>query len=627
MTQERRRAFHWRRVGGRALAGALWAGCTVASLTRTAFATGTTNGGQAYLDECEAAGVPTPPPWNYEDAWHERPNSLWRRSGVVTPTFAGSSNQIAEAFYYESDSPLGVCIALPRSVFPAGQAPEDGPPERIDLLGVICQGVVSGKACFWDHGFQYVSGGISPFQTLDFGDGPLSTTFVGGAELVGPGNSNPGGICTNCHRGENVFIIHPASNLGLGIPNLMPQVGHDPIVPVGWPQNPGPTDLFSPTDTSSCLACHNGPIGGRFPAVSQQTESYCRILQNTFGTTMPFPNPTGNEERADFPPYDLLLDACGIPAPPGENPPEKMMSFDGPASEFWAADVGTLTDESSNFTQGTASMAVNAGGYVRLDGLPFRTWSVPMYGSEVELDVYVPPSQPEPYWFGSVALFINIPSAQLVNTFVGHVELTPCRPGWRTVSFTLPPQVRAALAEQHSNVRFGIAVNRPNDAPPVLLDNLRFAGTPFLPPSPPPLKVQYDFERGGQWEGRDGVVVATENSSEQAFLSSSSLKVSLDGSDAGRVWTVPGSSLTPGSAVNYRVYIPSGTPISAVQPYVEDANWVWSHSFNTNLPRDAWITLSVVVPEDAELPLNEIGVKFYLSEAHTGPVFLDAIQW
>jgi hypothetical protein len=333
------------------------------------------------------------------------------------------------------------------------------------------------------------------------------------------------------------------------------------------------------------------------------------------------------EERADFPPYDDLLDACGIPAPPEENPPQMMMSFDGPADEFWSADIGTLSDVTAIRTEGTASMAVNAGNYVRLDGLPFQTWSLPLLGTRVDLDVYVPPGQPQPYWFGAVQLFITIPSAQIINSFIGHVELTPGGTGWRTASFTLPTQVRTALSQQHSNVRFGVAVNRPGNAPPILLDNMRFAGTPSLPPSQPSLTVQYDFERGGQWNGRDGIVVGAVTSAQQAFLGSSSLQVNLSGNGAGRVWTAPAQSPAAGTEVRYRVYIPAGTPISAVQPYVMDGNWSWSDSWNTNLPRDGWMTLSAVVPANATLPLKEIGLKFYVSQAHTGPVYVDAIQW
>lgn len=596
-------------------------------VSHVAAAAGTMKGGSQYVQECAQAGVPTPPPWNYEEAFHQLNGSQWKRAGVIDNEFI-SDKETAEAFYYESQSPPGVCIALPRSVFPSGQTPEQGPPSYIKLLGVICQGKQTGKACFWDQGDQYVLGGVSPFTTLQFGDGTLANSFVGGAELVGPNNDNPGGVCSTCHRGENVFIIHPASPFGL-IPNLIPNVWAEPLLPVGWPGNEGPTSLFAPSDTNTCLSCHrSGGIGGRFPEVSNQTSNYCAsVLRRAFGRTMPI-GATGNEQAANFPPYQTMDAACNAPPAPPSNPSQMMMSFDPPPQQFWVPQVGTLSRNTSLFTEGAASMAVNASGYVRLDSGSFSTWQLPIVGTRLDLDVYVPPAgQPQPNWLGSVDLFIEIPSAQLINTFVGHVELTPSGTGWHTAAFQLPTQVRTALLEPHAAVRFGIAVNRANGAPPILLDNLRFGGTLSLPPLTPAAALQYDFERGGTWEGHDGVVTQAANSGLQWYLGASSLRVTINGSTSGRVWTAPTSSPPAGATVSYRVFIPGGAPITAVQPYVADNNWVWAQSYNTNLPRNGWLTLTAVVPANATLPVKEIGVKFYLNGQYSGPVYLDSVQW
>jgi hypothetical protein len=586
----------------------------------------TTKGGSQYVQECAQAGVPTPPTWNYEDAFHQRNGSQWKRAGVIENEFI-SSSETAEAFYYDSQSPPGVCIALPRSVFPAGQTPEQGPPTFISLLGVICQGKQTGKACFWDQGEQYVPGGVAPTTTLTFGDGTLADSFVGGKDLVGPNNNNPGGVCSTCHRGENVFIIHPATPFGT-IPKLIPDAFADLLLPAGWMSN-APSPLFAPSDTNTCLSCHrSGSVGGRFPEVSTDTPDYCSlILRQSFRKTMPFP-PSGNEQEANFPPYQMLDAACkAAPAPP-VNPSQQMMSFDPPPQQFWVAQTGTLTRNTSLFTEGTASMAVNASGYVRLDSGSFSSWQLPMVGTRLDLDVYVPPAgQPQPTWLGSVDLFINIPSANLNNTFVGHVELTPSGTGWHTVTFQLPAQVRTALLEPQASVRYGIAVNRANGAPAILLDNLRFAGTLSLPPMTPAGSLQYDFERGGLWRGRDGVVTQAFNSGSNWFLGASSLQVNINGNSSGRVFTTPTSSPPAGATVSYHVYIPGGAPITAVQPYVADKNWVWAQSYNTNLPRNGWITLTAVIPANAALPVQEIGVKFYLNGQYSGPVYLDAVQW
>src|SRR5690606_24485504 len=130
-------------------------------------------GGEAYVQQCVDAGVPRPPVWNYEDAWHERNGSKWKRATTSTAdtleTLFISASLTAEVFYYNpaeyGDPGEGVCVALPRSQF-SGRLPSDGPPDYIALLGVICQGKVTGKACFWDNGSSWQSGGVDADQTL-----------------------------------------------------------------------------------------------------------------------------------------------------------------------------------------------------------------------------------------------------------------------------------------------------------------------------------------------------------------------------------------------------------------------------------------------------------------------------
>lgn len=72
---------------------------------------------------------------------------------------------------------------------------------------MICQGKVTGKACFWDRiGLSGNRIGLDQalITTRRDGDPNLETQlpWYGGVDLVG----KPGGVCTNCHRGQNAFI-------------------------------------------------------------------------------------------------------------------------------------------------------------------------------------------------------------------------------------------------------------------------------------------------------------------------------------------------------------------------------------------------------------------------------------
>ena len=95
----------------------------------------------------------------------------------------------------------------------------------------------------------------------------------------------------------------------------------------------------------------------------------------------------------------------------------------------------------------------------------------------------------------------------------------------------------------------------------------------------------------------------------------------------GFIYTEPYVSPEPGQTIKFRVYIPTGVPITAVQPYLFDANWQWVDSWNPSLPRDAWVTLSVTVPVNAVAPVREIGLKLYSSQPHSGAIYLDAIEY
>jgi hypothetical protein len=194
------------------------------------------------------------------------------------------------------------------------------------VLGIICLGKKSGKVCFWDN--QQNKQGFSIPKEGQKADVPLAN-FAGGAELEG----GSGNICTDCHAGENPYIIHPNTNLGL--PNLegLPLFADRWYEPLGiarrWPQNPGPMD--SP---GVCAACHRGDgEGGRFPEVSNKLPQYCNsVLRPAIRRTMP-PAKPGSLEKD---PHPISLEAmCKKPPPSGP------FALDGKVTFLRVHDVGT----------------------------------------------------------------------------------------------------------------------------------------------------------------------------------------------------------------------------------------------------------------------------------------------
>lgn len=264
----------------------------------------TLNSGAAYRTECTTAGVPLPPDigtpgWTSRGLIPQAEQFIQPRSSPTGPILG------AEVMTFQSFAPVGMCVALPR--FDTANT--------VQLDGVICMGKVSSKVCFFDND---VSGTQFTFQR---GDTVPFANFGGGTQLV----ASVGGKCTDCHAGENPYIIHgTALNSLAGIPlPTFPDNWYEPIVEAGWPQNPGP--MHAPP---SCVGCHAQGGAGRFPHLSTELPGYCGIIRAALGALpMPLagmhPNPTPTMppgspgSLAGSPEVNSLLNWCGL-APSGD---------------------------------------------------------------------------------------------------------------------------------------------------------------------------------------------------------------------------------------------------------------------------------------------------------------------
>jgi hypothetical protein len=199
----------------------------------------------AYCRDCVAAGVPEPPPFD---------SGKWVSKGAVADKF--TSEDVKDILVYESAKPPGLCVALPRG---------DG--ADIQLLGVICQGKKTGKACFWDN-VDASSAGADRIVASD-----IKTIDIAKFENADQLDED----CTDCHRGFNVYLIHDElENIG----DHNPDKRYQPI-PTGksvardgtvnfW-SNPGRVRDDDPDQKNlmrkdGCGSCH------QMPAMSQP---YC----------------------------------------------------------------------------------------------------------------------------------------------------------------------------------------------------------------------------------------------------------------------------------------------------------------------------------------------------------------
>ena len=95
-------------------------------------------------------------------------------------------------------------------------------------------------------------------------------------------------------------------------------------------------------------------------------------------------------------------------------------------------------------------------------------------GPAVSLDVFVPPSQPNPNYFGAVQLYLTCPSANFWNQYIGEDELTGLPTNhYSTLRYPLPSPISAMLAGSHPDCFFNVNLNINPTPTPMFLDNLR----------------------------------------------------------------------------------------------------------------------------------------------------------
>lgn len=149
-----------------------------------------------------------------------------------------------------------------------------------------------------------------------------------------------------------------------------------------------------------------------------------------------------------------------------------------------------------------------------------------------------------------------------------------------------------------------------------------------------PASFMYDFEADVQgWTSSGGMITGASSSTVRAFTALHALAVNIQATaaDNQRVFvTSPG--VAAGKTVTFHVWIPAGSTVTAVQPYVQQGasgNWTWTGTETpiSNLKLGTWTTLTVIVPLNATTPLHQLGIEFKTSASWSGTCYLDTISW
>lgn len=171
----------------------------------------------------------------------------------------------------------------------------------------------------------------------------------------------------------------------------------------------------------------------------------------------------------------------------------------------WSCSAGNPTANTADKTQGSASVLFRDAGYSLCSSPKIACNDLSLVSSEILFDVKLPQNLPNPWWVGDLSLYVEVPSANVYNAWVGRTDLTGLPTNqWVTVSIPATQEMINALSGNCTDAVWRFAVN--TSAPGVLVDNIRFAGD-VAPPVSQELTITDDGD-DGQFDPSTSVIPA-----------------------------------------------------------------------------------------------------------------------
>ena len=138
----------------------------------------------------------------------------------------------------------------------------------------------------------------------------------------------------------------------------------------------------------------------------------------------------------------------------------------------WHSQHTTLTLDGSRKSEGNTSLVTPAGWKI-IESRNISTLDFDVIGERMSVDVFVPASTQNPYWIGTLELWLYVPSSNKRIQLGEQIQLDPYFGNWKSYEFRVPSRVKKVLSEQHHDARFQIVLNT---ADSLWIDNLRFVG-------------------------------------------------------------------------------------------------------------------------------------------------------
>ena len=158
----------------------------------------------------------------------------------------------------------------------------------------------------------------------------------------------------------------------------------------------------------------------------------------------------------------------------------RVLGFETPLAD-WTATSGTRT-QSSTRSEGSFSLGLSGTGSTTITSVPID--SLITVGDAFTVDVTLP-TQQAGATFGTIQLFIDLPSRGINMAFVGQRDLVGLPTArFNRLAYMLPANIRTQLQQTYSDLRVRLVLNAPNNGGTWLFDRASFDVQP--PGSPQP---------------------------------------------------------------------------------------------------------------------------------------------
>jgi parallel beta-helix repeat protein len=152
-------------------------------------------------------------------------------------------------------------------------------------------------------------------------------------------------------------------------------------------------------------------------------------------------------------------------------------------SSQWSTSGGATLGSTTYTTQGQAALTVVNASETVITSSPMGAPEA--VGSQLAIDIALPPFQPNPFYYGWLSATVNIPSRGIYNQYLGQASLTGLPLGtYNTVVLPVPSNVVTALDNPgYTDFTISLTLNVPANTQAFDLDNLRFFPTPCTVPT------------------------------------------------------------------------------------------------------------------------------------------------